>query len=261
MIKFSQNQSKASNIMKFERLEKIMELLRESKSASISKIAKHTDSSEATVRRDLSDLEKNGLLRRTHGGAVIFESSNDETSALVRMTQSKDKKEKIATLALSVIGEGKTFFFDSSSTVCSLAKIFNLKYKTIVTTGLNCALTLSEKEDLNVIIPGGNVMFNSNSILGSLTLKNLTQYNSDIAVFSCAGLCGHLVTEATFEQSELKKLAHANSSVRVLLVDSSKFDKKLPFTFGKTDDFDYIITDCRPPYSTIENTEKAKIVY
>ena len=104
--------------MKFERQEKIMELLRESKSASISKIAKHTDSSEATVRRDLSDLEKNGLLRRTHGGAVIFESSNDETSALVRMTQSKDKKEKIATLALSVIGEGKTFFFDSSSTVC-----------------------------------------------------------------------------------------------------------------------------------------------
>ena len=104
-------------------------------------------------------------------------------------------------------------------------------------------------------------MFNSNSILGSLTLKNLTQYNSDIAVFSCAGICGNLVTEATFEQSELKKLAHANSNVRVLLVDSSKFDKKLPFTFGKTDDFDYIITDCRPPYSTIENTEKAKIVY
>ena len=247
--------------MKFERQEKILELLKKIKSASILKIATLTHSSEATVRRDLSEMEKLGLLRRTHGGAVLFESSNDETSAIVRMTQSLEKKDKIASLALPLIKEGKTFFFDSSSTVCALANIFNLRYKTVVTTGLNCALKLSEKEDLNVILPGGNVMFNSNSLLGSLTLKNLMEYNSEIAVFSCGGVCGNLVTEATFEQSELKKLAHSKSAVRVLLVDSSKFDKKLPFTFGKTDDFDYIITDTRPPYATIENTEKAKIVY
>ncbi len=244
-----------------ERQEKILELLKERKSASVKKIAKYCNSSEATVRRDLIEMEKLMLLRRTRGGALFFESSNDETSVAVRMTENKDKKEKIAMLAMRILGDSKTLFFDSSSTVSVLGKAFSFSYRTIITTGLNCALILAEKENLNVIIPGGNVSYDSNTMVGSLTLKQLLEFNPDCAVFSCGGISGNLVTEATFEQSELKKLAFSKAKTRVLLCDSSKMGKKLPFSFTRLDDFDYLVTDCAPPEEISALVEKVKIIW
>lgn len=244
-----------------ERQEKILELLRESKSASVKRIAKHCSSSEATVRRDLIEMEKLMLIRRTRGGALLFESSNDETSVAVRMTENKERKEKIAMLAMRVISDEKILFFDSSSTVSVLGRAFALKYRTVITTGLNCALILSEKENLSVIIPGGNVSYDSNSMVGSLTLKQLSEFNPDCAVFSCGGVSDGLVTEASFEQSELKKLVAGRAKVKVLLADGTKIGKKLPFSFARLDDFDYFITDSQPPAEVLSAVEKVKIIW
>ena len=104
------------------------------------------------------------------------------------MTENKDKKEKLARLVLPVLSDSKTLFFDSSSTVSVLAKNFPYEYRTIITTGLNSALILSEKESVSVIIPGGSVSYESNSTAGSLTLKQLSQFNPDCAVFSCGAV-------------------------------------------------------------------------
>lgn len=244
-----------------ERQDKILELLKERKSASVKRIANYCNSSEATVRRDLIEMEKMLLLRRTRGGAILFESSNDEPSALVRMSENKDKKEKIAMLAMKILSESKTLFFDSSSTVSVLGKHFSFNYRTIITTGLNCALILAEKENLNVIIPGGNVSYDSNTMVGSLTLKQLLEFNPDCAVFSCGGVSGNLVTEATFEQSELKKLVFGRAKTRVLLADSTKIGKKLPFSFARLSDFDYFVTDCAPTNDILASSGEVKIIW
>lgn len=244
-----------------ERQEKILELLRERKSASVKKIAVHCASSEATVRRDLIEMERLMLIRRTRGGALLFESSNDEASVAVRMTENKERKEKIATLAMRVIADSRILFFDSSSTVSVLSRAFSFSYRTIITTGLNCALILSEKENLSVILPGGNVSYDSNTMVGSLTLKQLLEFNPDCAVFSCGGVSDGLVTEANFEQSELKKLVAGRAKIKVLLADGTKIGKKLPFSFARLDDFDYFITDCKPSSDVFDAAEKVKIIW
>ena len=244
-----------------ERQELILELLKKRKSADVKRIAEYCYSSEATVRRDLIELEKMKLIRRTRGGAILFESSNDEPSATVRMSENMDKKERIATLATDIIGEHKTFFFDSSSTVSVLARAFSMPYRTVITTGLNSALILSEKKGLNVIIPGGNVSYESNSMVGALTLRQLLEFNPECAVFSCGGIKDGLVTEATFEQSELKKAVASRAKVKVLLADSTKFSRKLPFSFARLDDFDILITDAPVPAEVLGGSVRVKVVF
>ncbi len=243
------------------RQELILEILKQNKSATLRKLVVATKSSEATVRRDLESLEKRSLLRRTRGGAVYREEIEEEPGALVRMSESKDKKERIAVLALRLLENGKTFFFDSSSTVSALSKIFAYDYRTVMTTGLNCALTLAQKENLHILLPGGTVSFHSNSVGGALAVTGLASFNPDVAVFSCGGIAGGTVTEASGEQAEIKKTAFANASVKILLVDSGKFEKRLPFTWGKSEDFDYVVTDRKPPLSLVGDSRKTKWIH
>ena len=244
-----------------ERQEMILELLKKRKSADVKRIAEHCYSSEATVRRDLIELEKMKLIRRTRGGAILFEGSNDEPSASVRMSENMDKKQLIADRAIDLIRDYKTFFFDSSSTVSILARIFSMPYRTVITTGLNSALILSEKKGLNVIIPGGNVSYESNSMVGSLTLRQLLEFNPECAVFSCGGISDGLVTEATFEQSELKKAVASRAKVKVLLADSTKFSRKLPFSVARLDDFDILVTDAPVPKEVLGSSSRIKVIY
>ena len=201
------------------------------------------------------------LLRRTRGGAVLFERNDEEKSTAIRMTENKDKKEKLARLVLPVLSDSKTLFFDSSSTVSVLAKNFPYEYRTIITTGLNSALILSEKESVSVIIPGGSVSYESNSTAGSLTLKQLSQFNPDCAVFSCGAVYGDQVSEASLEQCEIKKQMFALAKKKVLLADSSKMGKKLSFSFARLDDFDYFITDAQPSAEVLSAVERVRIIY
>ena len=248
-------------MLQIERQDKILEYVSAKKSATVNKLAVITHSSQATVRRDLSFMERQGLIRRTHGGAILFESSNDETSSNVRINENKQQKEKIAMLTLPLLQNGRTLFFDASSTVLAVCKIFDLKYKTVITNGLLCALSLVEKETLNVIMPSGSLVYNSNSLIGASTIKTLDTFTPDIAVFSCGGVNGGRVMEATIEGAEIKKTVIAKAKTKILLVTSNKFNKTLPFETAKCDDFDYIITDCAPDFEQLEFVNNAKILY
>lgn len=248
-------------MLQIERQDKILEHLAQKKSASVNKLAVITHSSQATIRRDLAFMEKQGLIRRTHGGAILFESSNDETSSSVRINENKQEKEKIALLTLPLLQTGRTLFFDASSTVLSVCKIFDLKYKTIITNGLLCALALAEKETLNVIMPSGSLVYNSNSLVGASAIKALDTFAPDIAVFSCGGVKDGRVMEATLEGAEIKKTVLARAQTKILLVTSMKFNRTLPFQTAKCDDFDYIITDKKPDFEQLQFISKPKILW
>lgn len=244
-----------------DRQSQILELLQKNKSASIDQIAAYVFASSATVRRDLKDMEKQGKLRRTRGGAVLFESSNDEPSANVRMAICKKEKERVAALALPLLESGKTYFFDASSTVCVLSKAFAYRHKTVITHGLTCASILSAKDSVNVIITGGNLSYNSNAATGALTMRQLDSYQPDIAVVSCGSLSENAVGEATSEICEIKKKALSRSAVRILLVTADKFDKKTPFVTCAPSYFDYIVSDSKPPESIIKANPQVKFIY
>ena len=90
-------------MLSIERHEQILQILMEKKSVTVGELSKTMFVSDATIRRDLSQMEKEGLIKRSHGGAVLFESTNDETSILMREQENNKQKKIIAEIALKFI--------------------------------------------------------------------------------------------------------------------------------------------------------------
>ena len=158
-----------------------MDFLKEHKTAYVRELAHSLYASEATIRRDLAELKKMGLIERSHGGAVLPENA-DEISMFVRINKNAREKERAASVALKILPDFKTVFIDSSSTALALAARMDLSFKTVVTNNLQTAMQLSKKPNVTLILLGGSVQFNTNSATGSWTTRQLEDFSFDHAV-------------------------------------------------------------------------------
>ena len=229
-----------------ERQEAILELLRKEKSAAVKAIAAKLYVSEATVRRDLKEMQDLGLLKRNHGGAVLLEAA-DEISIFVRMTENAREKERAAANALAEVPANfNTVFLDSSSTVLALAQRLDLAEKTVITNSLQTALRLSKVRGINLVLSGGRVSRTGASVTGSWANNLLRDFRFDLMLTSCAGIREKGAFETSMEQRELKRTVFERSDVRILIADHTKFDAPAPYLFRELADFDKVIFDCLP---------------
>lgn len=226
-----------------ERQNNILKILKQQKNIKVSEIAAALYVSEATVRRDLADMQKLGVIKRNHGGAILVDVA-DEISLFVRMNVNARQKEAVAAKAIAHIPEFKSVFIDSSSTALALAQRLELAHKTVVTNNLQTAILLSRIENINLMILGGNISLASVSITGSWTANQLRTFSFDLMLSSCAAVKGTDAYEKSIDQRELKRIAFENSAVRILLIDSAKLDKKDgTYLYGSLDSFDKVIFD------------------
>lgn len=228
-----------------ERQQKIMEILERDKKVTVDKIVKLLYVSPATARRDLSDMAQKGLLKRTYGGAILYASSSQESSILVRESANKQEKVSICARCLDFIKSNQSLFLDSSSTVTYLVDFLNeRKFLTIITTGLTCATMLTQKTQFTTFIPGGYIQSHSNSIQGETVIQSLNNIHTDLFVFSCSGLSlDGGITESSIDQAEIKKTMAKNAQTRILLLDSSKIGKTYLASSVDLDDVDILITN------------------
>ena len=232
--------------MQNERQNAILQALKENKSANVAELARKLYVSEATIRRDLAQMESMGLIERTHGGALLPENS-EEISIFFRMEKNAREKEKAATKALPHIPYFKSVFIDSSSTALALAERMDLNHKTVVTNNLQTAIQLSKKPNLNLILLGGNVHFNTNSATGSWTARQLADFSFDLMISSCAAVIGDSVFERSLEQKEIKRVAFEHCRKRILLIDHTKFSAHGTYRLSALKDYDLVATDAPPP--------------
>ena len=126
-----------------ERQQEIIKILKENKSASVAQLAKKLFIGEATIRRDLDKLEKQGLIKRTYGGAVWLEGLDSEIPLYIRENSNKFQKDLLGKAAAQLVNDGDIIIMDSSSTTHSIVKhLSHLKKLTVVTNG---AKTRSEE--------------------------------------------------------------------------------------------------------------------
>jgi len=223
---------------------KIMDVLKEKKSVNVRELALSLFVSEATVRRDLTEMQKLGLIERSHGGAILPDNA-DEISIFVRMNKNAKEKERAATNALPYIPEFRSVFIDSSSTALALALRMELSYKTVVTNSLQTAIMLSKKKDINLIILGGSVQYNTVSSTGSFTVRQIEDFSFDLVISSCASVQGKEVLERSLEQKEIKTAAMKRSKHCILVFDSSKYDEYGAYKLAELSDFDLVATDLK----------------
>ncbi|MBN2883322.1 MAG: DeoR/GlpR transcriptional regulator [Clostridia bacterium] len=205
------------------------------------------DMSEMTLRRDLSLLENEGYAIRTHGGAVstnkVDINDGQENEYSKRAKEGVVAKTSIAAKAVGFIEKGRSIYLDAGSTVMNLAKLIEGDGCTFVTSAINTALKLSGTAH-SVIQLGGAVNKNTLSCSGPDAMLMMDTLNIDVAVMSASGFSldrGFTVSnryECQLKQKVLKKAKKV-----VMLMDSSKIDKDLTFTFAYLEDIDHWVCD------------------
>lgn len=246
-------------MLTLERQEEILAILNEKKSATVEELASELFVSGATIRRDLKDMEKQGLIKRSHGGAMLYKSSADDSAFALREQENTSQKRIIAHLASKLVSNGNSLFLDSGSTTGFLIPKLNaFNVLSVTTTGLRNALLLSQTENVKIFIPGGQILNHSNSILGSDTIDYISRMHADIAFMSCSGVdLQNGFTDTSTEQAKLKRQMRKNSKKVAMLVDSTKFNKTFLCTDFSFDEVDYIITDKTPPIEFVEKVAES----
>ena len=232
-----------------ERQNEILRLLKEQKKVSVSKLAKLFYVSEATVRRDLAEMNGMGLVERSHGGALLPENS-EEISIFFRMEKNANEKEKVATKALPHFPPFKSVFIDSSSTTLALAERMDFNFKTVVTNNLQTAIQLSKKPNVTLIMLGGSVQYNTISATGSWTARQLDDFRFDLMICSCAAVLDGNTYERSLDQKEIKRAAFKRCKQKILLVDHTKFTAHGTYRLAALHDYDLVVTDAPPPDGT-----------
>ncbi len=228
-----------------ERQNQILGYLKDKKSADVSSLAKLLYVSEATVRRDIKMLSDMGLVERYHGGA-LFPENADEQSMPFRIRKSFIEKKQVVQKALRALPSFRSVFLDGSSTILTLAEHLNLTSKTVITNSLQTALLLSRRPDVNLMMLGGSVRYNTNTTTGSFTARQIDLISVDLMICSCAAVRGCECVERSIEQAELKRAVFERSEKHILLIDNTKFGAFGTYSLLNLTDFDTVITNKKP---------------
>lgn len=214
----------------------------------VSDLAAEYEVTEETIRRDLDKLDREGFARKTYGGAVKNESFNIDLPFQVRKQSNVESKQKIAAVIGSMIKDGDYIMLDSSTTALYVIKnILDRKKITLITNSVEILIELCNKPDWTIISTGGTLKEGSLSLLGYQAERMVESYHVDIAVCSCKGIdISAGVTDSNERDSQIKKAFFASAKRKILMVDSSKFNKTSFVKICDIKDVDVIATNEEP---------------
>lgn len=228
-----------------ERQERILEIVQERKSVTVRKLSELVYASEATIRRDLTELEKGGRIRRTFGGAVWEEVLTKEVPLLLRQSQNSHVKAEIARQAAGHVKNGQVVFMDASSTVYQLVPFLSqFKDLTVITNSPQTSIALG-KAGIRNFCTGGMLLMNSIAYVGQHAESFLRRIHADVMFFSCRGYQPETgdITDSSMEESALRAVMLQQAKKKVFLCDSSKFGKEYLYTLCNREEIDLIISD------------------
>lgn len=224
-----------------ERHKQILNLLLEAKEVSVNLLSEQLEVSGVTVRQDLNQLERQGFIKRVHGGAVL----NDTDDISTRLVFNYKQKIRIAQKAASLVNEGETVLIEAGSTNALVAReLAKKKGITIITPNVFITREFREHTEIPVILLGGLYQHQSESLVGQLSKLCIDHVNFHKSFIGVDGFS----IEAGFTGKDMMRseiIAYiAQKSPQVFVVtDSSKFGKMELSRYFGVEDVDYVITD------------------
>lgn len=222
-----------------ERQNEIIRLLLQRKSMTVNELSKLLFASESTIRRDLTELERSGKVRRTFGGVVLEETLNREVPLLLRQSQNHEAKQRIAAKAAELVRNDLVIFLDASSTVAHivpfLARFSNL---TVITNSPNTAVELGNL-GIRTYCTGGLLLDASQAFVGAEAEDFVRRFNADAMFFSSRGIDNDgNITDSSAEESHLRRVMLTNAKKKYYLYDTSKLGKKYLYNLCTANDTD-----------------------
>jgi DeoR/GlpR family transcriptional regulator of sugar metabolism len=224
----------------------ILDTLRKEACLRVNEIARTLGVSESTIRNDLNALEKEGRVKRVHGGAVLSEPLQvGNNSFKSRYARNLTSKRAIAVQAAKFVNNGDSILIDASTTgycfACELSKHEELR---VITNGFEVAQELAKNPSNNVILIGGVVNYNTSSVTGLLSEQFIKDLFVQKAFLSCSGFTLERgLTELQLNEAQLKRKVIGSSQQIYALIDSSKFGKEDLTPFLSIEGISALLTD------------------
>ncbi len=235
-------------MLAIERRRTVLKKLESDGKVIVSELALEFGVTEETVRRDLERLDRDGLVSKTHGGAVSKQNGMLDLPYNVREGENVSAKKSIAKKCAELISDGESLAVDSSSTALYIIK--QLKDKqglTIITNSVKVLLELQDKSDWTVLSTGGTLKRGSLALVGSSAEKMISSYHVDTAICSCRGIDLEFgISDSNENDGLIKRAMLASADRHIIAVDSSKFDKRAFVKVCDISDADIIITEHAP---------------
>jgi DeoR family glycerol-3-phosphate regulon repressor len=231
------------------RREAILELARQGSKLSVEEIARQFNVSRETVRRDLGQLQSQGLLRRVHGGAMPAQTGW-EAAFRQRMVENAPAKRRIASLAATLLRQNDTLMIDTGTTTLMLAgELASAPKLSVITNSFAIARQLGAGPTLHrVYVLGGEYRAETEQTLGSACLEQIARYRADHAVLSCGAIGPDgAVMDFDLEDAMVARAMINQAESATLIVDRSKLGRVAMAKVCDLDLIDRLVTDAPPP--------------
>lgn len=227
----------------------ILEFLAKTEETSPDFLAKQLFVSPSTIRRRLSDLERKGLVKRTHGRVKINSENNFVQSFTFRKHQNGLQKKRIALEAVKLIKNGDVIFLDSSSSAYFIAHYLDqFENLRVITNGIDTLSLLAQHKISGAYSTGGKISGeNPAALVGDIAEETIKNIHADICFFSAQTIDGKgVIRDILDTENSLRRRMMENSSKTVFLCDSTKFNKTSSFSVCELKEVDCMVCDSLP---------------
>ncbi len=229
-----------------ERHNYILKMLPQKKIVRVSQLSHALKVSGETIRRDLEYLEKEGLLTRVYGGASMVKVDTNQGAFQLRTQMNVEAKAEIAQAALSYVSEGQSIVLDHSTTCLAFARALAPHFQdlTIVTNSMEILNVVAGKRSFNTVFCGGQFNHDELSCFGEQAMSVVRELNVDTAFIGVGGVSlREGCTETFFPGADMLRAMLAAAQRKIVLADSTKFDRATLIKVCEVTDVDLFITD------------------
>lgn len=248
------------------RREELLSYLETHRRASVEELAGALGTSRETIRRDLTDLDTRGMLRKVHGGALAQDGSAHGRNPVVEgpfaqgMQDAVDGKRRIGEAAAALFMPGDNLFIDTGTTTVYFAEaLAGREQLTIVTNSTLVAAPASAGRDNSVYLLGGKFRPNGAETLGSITLQQVPFFSGTHVVLTVGAINCDGIFDFDIEEAELAKAMLDRGKRLTVLADAKKFDQSAVFKVAGLDRIERLVCDRPPPRDLAEALARAKV--
>ncbi|MEL4504918.1 DeoR/GlpR family DNA-binding transcription regulator [Luteococcus sp. H138] len=225
-------------------------------SIKVDALAAATGVSLMTIYRDVAALEEAGIVQRQRGQVLAVAGSLQEAAAGFRLEQNADVKGAMAAVLAPLVKPGSSLILDdSTSGVWLLRALDVVSPLTVVTNSLLVAQEVERRDDLRLIVAGGEYQPWAQALMGPTTVATLEAMHADLCVLSASGVVDDHCMHPYEDVVSVKKAMLAAASTKVLMLDHTKFKRQALHSFAHLRDFDIIVVDARTPLETRRRLE------
>ena len=242
-----------------ERQNRIEAYLQKVEFASLEELAREVDASVSTVRRDLSALEANGTVKRTHGGARVANPRSDEFIFSARNTHQLAEKEAIGKACAQLIPPNQTVIIDAGTTCFHAARHLEEKVPHIITNSLPVANLFAGANRLEVVLSGGVIYPRLGVLVGPLAVEAFSKIHADVAIMSAGGISEAGISNSHGLLIDIQR-AMINAVQKVIFcIDHTKFGRQSVLPLCDLDCVDTVVTDNEAPTELLETLRRQEI--